>query len=351
MSMRRVVLAVAASLLLLVPLGAAPAVAKKAPSANKQVNRAFTLLVRDTRARPQARGQQEEPCGARCRTAKTARKQARRRPCASIRTLRTYNRQLKRVRVRKHRTRDRRPTAGSPRGRSRLAWSRSTRRCSRRPKAKRCGGGSRNARDRGEVHGALEHREAAQDADPAAAADSSSSHQVGGKDFLEMAMEGMDVSGDIGRPRPPDEEHLLRHSEGRERRRRREQRQELHDPRRRAVSAPGAAGRPGCRPARPMPTTVRRPAVRDRQQGLRLEGQVPVVSRSTAAHSARCATSPPAPSSTAGGQYRAEDGQAEGVHVHGRDGQLRRRQQGHVRRLGPAEPLEPRLHRRLPRRS
>ena len=39
--------------------------------------------------------------------------------------------------------------------------------------------------------------------------------------------------------------------------------------------------------------------------------------------------------------------QAEGVHVHRRDGQLRRRQQGHVRPLGPAEPLEPRVHRRL----
>jgi hypothetical protein len=47
--MRRVVLAVVASLLLLAPLGATPAVAKKAPSANKQVNRALTLLVRDTR--------------------------------------------------------------------------------------------------------------------------------------------------------------------------------------------------------------------------------------------------------------------------------------------------------------
>jgi hypothetical protein len=48
-SIRRVVPAVVASLLLLAPLGATPAAAKKAPSANKQVNRALTLLVRDTR--------------------------------------------------------------------------------------------------------------------------------------------------------------------------------------------------------------------------------------------------------------------------------------------------------------
>ena len=77
MSMRRVVLAVAASLLLLAPLGATPAVAKKAPSANKQVNRAFTLLVRDTRGIPK-RAVSKRNRAALLRTAKKARKQARR---------------------------------------------------------------------------------------------------------------------------------------------------------------------------------------------------------------------------------------------------------------------------------
>ena len=141
MSMRRVVLAVAASLLLLVPLGAAPAVAKKAPSANKQVNRAFTLLVRDTRG-SQARGQQEEPRGA-VRTAKKARKQARRRPCASIRTLRKFNRQLKRVRCASTAhgpPADRRLAARPPRG----SRGHAQRGAAPDPKSKRCGGGRRN---------------------------------------------------------------------------------------------------------------------------------------------------------------------------------------------------------------
>ena len=65
MSMRRIVLAVVASLLLLVPLGGAtPAAAKKAPSANKQVTRGFSLLIRDTRKTPEERAQQAQPGGA-----------------------------------------------------------------------------------------------------------------------------------------------------------------------------------------------------------------------------------------------------------------------------------------------
>ena len=56
--------------------------AKKAPSANKQVTRAFTLLVRDTRGIPK-RAVSKRNRAALLRTAKKARKQARRKPCAS----------------------------------------------------------------------------------------------------------------------------------------------------------------------------------------------------------------------------------------------------------------------------
>jgi hypothetical protein len=88
MSMRRVVLLVAAALLLLAPLGAAtPAAAKKAPSAKKQVNRAFKLLIRDTRLVPK-RAVKKKNRAALLKTAKRAKKLSRRRPCASIRTLR-----------------------------------------------------------------------------------------------------------------------------------------------------------------------------------------------------------------------------------------------------------------------
>src|SRR5215210_7181487 len=109
MSTRPVVLTVAASLLVLVPLGASPAAAKKAPSPQKQVRVAFGLLIKDTQKLPK-RAAKKARKDALVRTAKRARKQARRRPCAAIKTLRTYRRQLKRVRVRKNRNRRNRPT-------------------------------------------------------------------------------------------------------------------------------------------------------------------------------------------------------------------------------------------------
>ena len=201
MSMRRGVLAVAASLLLLAPLGATPAVAKKSPSANKQVNRAFTLLVRDTRGIPK-RAVSKRNRAALLRTAKKAKKQARRRPCASIKTLRTYNRQLKRVKVRKHRTRDRRPTAGSPRGRLAARVVTLNAALLQTPKSKRCGGGRRNAvtEAKSTVLSSTEKQLKMRIQLPPP---TFASHLVGGKDFLEMAMEGMDVSGDTGDPGLP----------------------------------------------------------------------------------------------------------------------------------------------------
>ena len=202
MSMRRVVLAVAASLLLLAPLGGAgPAVAKKAPSANKQVSRAFSLLVRDTRLVPK-RAVSNQNRAALLKTAKAAKKQARRRPCASIKTLRKFNRQLKRVRVRKKRARVRRPTAGSPRGvlAARVVTLHAA--LLQSPKAKRCGGGKRNpvTEARAKLLASNEKRLRMQIQLPPP---QFISHQVGGRDFLEMVMEGMDVSGDVGKPGLP----------------------------------------------------------------------------------------------------------------------------------------------------
>ena len=201
MSTRRVVLAVAASLLLLAPLGATQAVAKKSPSASKQVSRAFTLLVRDTRGIPK-RAVTKRNRAALLRTARRARKQARRRPCASIKTLRTFNRQLKRVRARKPRARVRRPTAGSPRGVLAARVVTLNAALLQSPKAKRCGGGKRNpvteAKSRVLSSSEKQLKMRIQMPPPQFVA-----HNVGGKDFLEMAMEGMDVSGDIGKPGLP----------------------------------------------------------------------------------------------------------------------------------------------------
>ena len=71
------------------------------------------------------------------------------------------------------------------------------------PKAKRCGGGKRNPVTEARARVLVEQREATAGCGSSFRRRSSSSHQVGGKDFLEMAMEGMDVSGDVGKPGLP----------------------------------------------------------------------------------------------------------------------------------------------------
>ena len=200
--MRRLVLTAAAALLVLAPLGAAgPAVAKKAPSAKKQVSRGFTLLIRETRLVPK-RSVSKRNRAALLRTAKRARKQARRRPCASIKTLRRYNRQLKRVRVRRNRDKSRTPTAGSARGRLAARVVTLNAALLQTPKSKRCGGGRKNPVDAAKAT-VLSSDERQLKLRIQLPPPQFVSHLVGGKDFLEMAMEGMDVSGDIGKPGLP----------------------------------------------------------------------------------------------------------------------------------------------------
>jgi hypothetical protein len=203
MSMRRVVLAVAASLLLLVPLGASPASARKAPSPQRQVARAFQLLVRDTQKTPK-KAVERSRRAALVRTAKRAKRQARRRPCAALKTLRTYRRQLKGVRVRAHRTRDHRPTGGSPRGRleSRLVNLRAA--LLQTPASKHCGGGRRSRVSETKAT-LLSSDEKGLKVRVRMPPPQFVAHQVGGRDFLEMAMDGMDVSGDVGKPGIPME--------------------------------------------------------------------------------------------------------------------------------------------------
>ena len=202
MSLRRLVLIAPVALLVLAPLGAAgPAVAKKAPSAKKQASRGFNLLIRETRQIPR-RSVSKRNRAALLRTAKRARKQARRRPCASIRTLKRYRKQLRRVRVRRNRDRNRTPTAGSPRGRLAARVVTLNAALLQSPKSRRCGGGRKNpvTEAKSTVLSSDERQLKMRIQLPPP---QFVSHLVGGKDFLEMAMQGMDVSGDIGQPGLP----------------------------------------------------------------------------------------------------------------------------------------------------
>ena len=199
--MRRVAFTAAASLLLLVPLGASSAAARKAPSPAKQVKVAFGLLIKDTQKLPK-RAAKKPRRAALVRTAKRARKQSRRRPCAAVKTLRAYGRQLNGVRVRKNRNRGNRPTGMSARGRLQARLLNVNAALLQTPRSKRCGGGRRSrvtevkptvlASDEREL------RVRVQLPPPQFVA-----HQAGGRDFLEMAMEGMDTAGDVGKPGLP----------------------------------------------------------------------------------------------------------------------------------------------------
>ena len=104
--------------------------------------------------------------------------------------------------MRKHRTRDRRPTAGSPRGRLAARVVTLNAALLQTPKSKRCGGGKRNrvTEAKSTVLSSTEKRLRMRIQLPPP---TFASHLVGGKDFLEMAMEGMDVSGDTGDPGLP----------------------------------------------------------------------------------------------------------------------------------------------------
>jgi Peptidase family C25/Propeptide_C25 len=209
---RRVAFGVAASLFLLVSLAATPATARKAPSPQKQVRVAFGLLIKDTQKLPR-RAAKKARKTALVRTAKRARKQSRRRPCASVKTLRGYKRQLKGVRIRKNRNRGNRPTATSPRGRLQARLLNVNAALLQTPKSKRCGGGrrSRVTELKPTVLSSDERqlKVRVQLPPPQFVA-----HQAGGKDFLEMTMEGMDVSGDVGKPGVPMDSQFFGIPEG-----------------------------------------------------------------------------------------------------------------------------------------
>ena len=102
------------------------------------------------------------------------------------------------------------------------------------------------------------------------------SHQVGGKDFLELAMEGMDVSGDVGKPGLPMKSTFFAIPEGAN--------VDIDVSNVKSYTIQGVELYPlqeqpvDQRPPDPEAASrhVPRAAVRAQQQGLRLEGEVPV---------------------------------------------------------------------------
>src|SRR3954451_13790827 len=114
------------------------ALAKKAPAPRTQAKQAFSVLVVDTRITPKAVVAKRHRKKM-LRIAKRAQKQWRKRPCKALRTLRTYNKALRKVKQR--RIPGDVPGLGSFRSQLRSDMLRVNVALLQLPRAKKCGGG------------------------------------------------------------------------------------------------------------------------------------------------------------------------------------------------------------------
>jgi hypothetical protein len=194
----RVFLAAVALIAASVPL-AAPAAdaAKKSP--NTQAKQAWTRLINDTKRLPR-KAVKRKIKRQMLRAERRGRKLARRAPCRSRRVVRRLRRLSRKVKA--PRRRGRRPVAGSNRGRLRADLVSIDAALLAHPRARRCGGAraSGQAEAKSTVLSSTEKTLKMRVQLPPA---QFNAHQVGGKDYLEMTMEGMGQSGDVGDPGLP----------------------------------------------------------------------------------------------------------------------------------------------------
>jgi hypothetical protein len=187
----------------LLALSASPlvtqAAAAAAPSPKRQVSQAFALLSKETRTLSKSVASRRTKSSL-LKLAKRARKQSRRRPCASIKTLRKFRRGLRRVK--RPRARGAAPTAGSERGQLEALAFKANVALMQLPRARRCGGGKRARVDEASstvlTSNERELRMRVQLPAPTFAP-----QQVGGREFLQIVMEGAGETGDEGKPGIP----------------------------------------------------------------------------------------------------------------------------------------------------
>ena len=202
--------AVAFVALLLLALAVPALGARKAPTPTRQVNTAFALLIRDTNALPK-RVVSKRSKTSLVRLAKRAHKSSKRKPCTSIKTLRSYKRGLRRVK--KPGKKQRRPVAGTPRGRLQSRVLSANVALLALPRTKGCGGakkapvGEANKRVLTSTEKQLKMRVQLPPAQFIA-------HRVNNTDFMEMTMEGLAQAGDLGSPGLPQVTNFFAIPEG-----------------------------------------------------------------------------------------------------------------------------------------
>jgi Peptidase family C25/Propeptide_C25 len=173
--------------------------AAKAPSPRKLVREAFSQMLDDTRSTPR-RAVSLRQRRKLVRIAKRARKQARRRPCRAIKTLRRYEGGLKRVRD--PQPKDKRVFSGGARGELQADVVRTTSALLQLPRSKRCGGGrpSKVTEAKSRVLASSERRLRLRVSLPTP---TFATQNAGGREFQQMFMEGLGATGDVGDPEVP----------------------------------------------------------------------------------------------------------------------------------------------------
>ena len=193
------VVALAAALAAVAPASASGQAPKK-PSAQTVANRALAKLAGDTRRVPKSALSRRNRT-ALLRTLARARRAARRNPCRSIRALKGYRRGMRR-RVRQPRSRSKAPQPASHRGRLDAQVLKANVALLALPRTRRCGGGKRSTVDEAKttIRTNTERELAMTVKLPPP---QFITHKVGGKDYTEVAMEGMGQTGDPGDPGLP----------------------------------------------------------------------------------------------------------------------------------------------------
>src|SRR4051794_36944762 len=187
---------VLAALLAVAPAGA---MAKKAPSPQKQAKTAFANLLTDTRITPKRLISKRHRAQL-VRTAKRARKFSKRRPCKSIKTLRAYRRGLRWVKLRK--VPGDVPGLGSFRSQLRSDLLRVNVALLQHPRSKKCGGGKPSKVT--EVSSRVVRSDAKRlRLKISLPAPKFVGQQVGGTEFQQILMDGMGETGTVGKPGLP----------------------------------------------------------------------------------------------------------------------------------------------------
>ena len=343
---RLVVLGVltATVLALLVGVGTAGAAPKQSPNAAARA--AWARLILDTgglTAREASRKVERQLL----RTARRGQKSWRKSPCGARTLLRRFNRQARRVR-RGRRVARREITAGTGRGRLQAASATVDAALLQLPRARRCGGAKASGvREAGAT--VLESNERTLRMHVSLPPAQFIPHQVGDQQFIELAMEGMGQGGDDGEPGLPAMTKFFGIPEG------------AHVDIDFSNVQSYTLKNVNLYPTQPAPVDGVRPPTPKPPIDAFLEPPFEIDRKAYASNK----PFPDAPADggamgamrdiavggvdAAGGQYRPKTQDPRGVHVDGRDRQLRRRQQGHVRDLRPAQPVERGVRRRLQR--